>query len=458
MNKNALKPFVIVVFIFLFINVHLSAQPLGNDAVQIIESTNTHITFQVRIDSVLTNEKIIDQKTYHLISLPGFDMTTEPGKPQLPMTGLLLAVPAIGEINLRIIESQIASRSGLSILPAAEQILDEASQGEPQFVIDPEFYQRDSWYPPQLVAIGETGFIRDQRVAAVQICPVQFNPAQRALRIHESLTFRLDFEGATGQIAGEISPPEFEQVLKKLLPNYESGKNWRGAKTGAKDLPKAGQVSSASGRFKIYVKEDGIYRLTRSDLEQAGIIVSDIDPRTIKLFNRGRELPIFVPGQKDGSFDAADYLEFYGQHNRGENSYLSPYSISNVYWLDWGGGAGLRRAETDAGLYQTDPNRLVAPDCFRFTQHIEEDNSFDRLLLVTDESRDHWFWQTMNALRTYEFKFHLQHPVSDQLASVKVMMHGSTHPAPNPDHHTIVKINDYTIEDAFWDGQVEHLI
>ena len=165
-----------------------------------------------------------------------------------------------------------------------------------------------------------------------------------------------------------------------------------------------------------------------------------------------------MPGQKDGSFDAADYIEFYGQHNRGENSYFSPYSVSNVYWLDWGGAAGLRMAETDAGLYQADPNRFVAPDCFRFTRHVEEDNIFDRLLLVTNESRDHWFWQTMNALRSYEFKFHLQHPVSDQLASVKVMMHGSTHPASNPDHHTILKINNYTIEDAFWDGQVEHLI
>jgi len=454
MNKKISKIFIFL--IFLPINHQIFAQQIGNNAVQIIESTNTHIAVQVKIDSIHVSEKIVDQNSYHLVSISGFNFMTEPGKPQLPATGLLLAIPPTGSVNLQIIGSQITSRSGLTILPFAEQILDENSQGEPQFIIDDKW---DTWYPQELVRIGETGFIRNQRVVQVQIYPVQYNPAQKMLRIYNLLTFKLNFENGTAQNPPGFADPTFESVIQKILPNYETGKSWRKPKSSSVALQKSDLGTVNASSYKIYVKEDGIYRLTESDLKGAGIIVAEIDPRTIKILNRGKELPIYVQGEKDGRFDEGDYIEFYGQFNRGENSYLSPYSISNVFWLSWGGTKGLRLAEVDAGLYEKDSTKFVSPNSYRFTKHVEDDKIFDRLLLVTDELKDHWFWETMNANRTYEFKFNLQHPIRDaSSARVKVMMHGSTHPSVNPDHHTIVKLNGFMIEDATWDGQVEYYI
>ena len=449
---------IFIYFIFHLITYQLYAQPIGSDVVQIIESTNTHITIQVKIDSILTSEKTVAKSSYHLVSITGFNFTTETGKPQLPTTGMLLAMPPMGGVNLQIIESQITTRSGFTIMPVAEQVLDENSQGEPQFVMDDKFYSQDTWYPQEQVRVGETGFIRDQRVVQVQICPVQYNPAQKMLRISSLLTFRLNFENGTTQSLPGFADPRFESVIQKILPNYEVGKSWRKEKSSTASLQKPDLGAIKTSWYKIYVKEDGLYRLDKNDLEEAGIVVSEIDPRTIKILNRGKELPINVRGERDGGFDDGDYIEFYGQFNRGENSYLSPNSISNVYWLAWGGNIGLRMAEADGGLYQKDSTRFVAPHSFQFTQHVEEDKIFDRLLLVTDEATDHWFWETMNASRTYEFKFTLQHPLSYNAASVKVMMHGSTHASPNPDHHTVVKINGYTVEDTTWDGQVEHFI
>ncbi len=451
-----LKRSIFFVFIFLFINFHLSAQPIRNDVVQIIESTNTHITVQVKIDSIFTDEKTIDQQIYQQISIPEFHFTSEPGKSQLPITGMLLAIPPTGGVNFQIIESQITTRSDLTVVPTMEQILDENSQGEPQPVIDKEFYQQDLWYPPQLVKIGETAFIRDQRVAALQICPVQYNPAQRTLRIYESLTFRLDFEGGITGSVEESSTPAFEKALQKMLPNYEAGRNWRQPKTRPLALQKISLDPGTSDRYKIYVKEDGVYRFSRSDLESAGISTAEIDPRTIKIFNRGQELPIYVRGQKDGRFDADDYIEFYGQFNRGETSYLSPYSVSNVYWLAWGGADGLRMAEKDGGLYEQNPGKFVAPAWYQFTQHLETDVVFDRLLLITDESLDHWFWETMNANQVFNYKFTLHHPVATaSYAAVKAKFCGSTHPSAYPDHHVVIKINDNPVAEATWDGQTE---
>ena len=127
---------------------------------------------QVKIDSIDFRETMVDQNSYHLVSIPGFNFTIDPGKPQLPTTGLMLAIPLTGAVNLQIIDSQISTRSDLIVMPVMEQILDEKSKGEPEFIIDREFYSQDNWYPKEIVSIGETGFIRNQRVAPVQVCPV----------------------------------------------------------------------------------------------------------------------------------------------------------------------------------------------------------------------------------------------------------------------------------------------
>lgn len=455
--KQAQK-FILLIAVFIFGSDQLAGQTVQEGGIRIIESTGEHIIFQVKIDSIFISEKTSRQQNYQQISISGFHFTSEPGKPQLPKTGMLMAIPPTGGVNSQIIESQITTRSGLTILPAAEQILDETKQNEPQLAMDNEFYQQDVWYPEHVVKISETGWIRDQRVAVVQLCPVQYNPAQRSLRIYTSLIVRLDFEGGNPRGVADPSAPAFENMLQKMLPNYELGKNWRAGKARQLERGESGSSHSSGLSYKIHVHEDGIYRLTRADFEAAGISVAEIDPKTLRLFHRGIELPIYVHGEKDGRFDAGDYLEFYGQFHRGSDSYFSPYSDGNVYWLNWGEQAGRRLAETDAGLYIKDPNLLVSPTAFQFTQHIEEDKQFDRLLLVTDEKQDHWFWEIMNAPRSYEFKFQLLQPINTNTAWVKVLLHGSTHPDKNPDHHIVAKINGQLIEDTTWDGQVAHEI
>lgn len=100
--------------------------------------------------------------------------------------------------------------------------------------------------------------------------------------------------------------------------------------------------------YEIRLAEDGIYRINQSALNGAGVPISSIDPRRFQIFHRGTEQAIFVEGQQDGSFDATDYIEFYGKRNDGVNEtelYLAPeaqphtrYSLfndSSSYYLTW---------------------------------------------------------------------------------------------------------------------------
>ena len=54
--------------------------------------------------------------------------------------------------------------------------------------------------------------------------------------------------------------------------------------------------------YKIPVAKDGIYRLTYTDLQNAGFPVGSIDPRRIQIFHRGVEQRITVQGEGDAVF------------------------------------------------------------------------------------------------------------------------------------------------------------
>lgn len=107
-------------------------------------------------------------------------------------------------------------------------------------------------------------------------------------------------------------------------------------------------INFSQSYYRIPIAKTGIYRLTYSDLQSAGIPVGSVDPRFLQLYHRGQEQAIVVQGQSDASFDPSDYLEFYGQINDGTRDvklYQSPslqphpyynlYTDTTAYFLTW---------------------------------------------------------------------------------------------------------------------------
>ena len=127
----------------------------------------------------------------------------------------------------------------------------------------------------------------------------------------------------------------------------------------------SGKVSIAHGdstaqsqpRYRILVNENGIYELTYADLQAAGVPVDSLDPRTFRVHNQGSEVAIYGVGESDGSFDAVDYLLFYGQ------KVTTKFTDTNVYWLSWGETGGLRMATVDGspGGTETVPTSFRPP-------------------------------------------------------------------------------------------------
>ena len=91
----------------------------------------------------------------------------------------------------------------------------------------------------------------------------------------------------------------------------------------------------AGPAVKIQVKHEGLFRLGQPALLAAGLDPG-VDPRRLRLYSDGRELPVRITGEDDGRLDADDALEFHGQ------GVDTPHTDTRTYWLAASRGHGRR--------------------------------------------------------------------------------------------------------------------
>ena len=180
--------------------------------------------------------------------------------------------------------------------------------------------------------------------------------------------------------------------------------------------------------LKLYVIDDGIYRINKSDFINAGINPNSIDPRTVKLYYKGNQQPIYFKGEQDGVFNDSDYIDFYGKRNYGgltttykesggtnvvdyiTDEFYNLYSDTSVYWLGWGGSFGLRFVDYNFSSSISYPNNYYFQKV-----HFEKDlvyslgerrSSTDYRDFNTEKvSGESWYWKDMSKGNTVSDTF-----------------------------------------------------
>lgn len=177
----------------------------------------------------------------------------------------------------------------------------------------------------------------------------------------------------------------------------------------------------ATGKwYMMSLTTTGIYKISYSELSAMGVPVGSINPKNIRLYHNGGgvlpainnvkrhddlvEIPIYVSGEDDGSFDSNDYIIFYGRGpvvsknvNGIYEKISNPYSDYSYVFLTTDLGEGKR--------IQTAPDVTEAPDLvvdsFLDFQYVEEDSYNLNNMGAT------WYFDKLDAVlsRTYTFKF-----------------------------------------------------
>jgi len=432
------------------------------EGLHLIKSDEEGIVLELRTPSYQVEQISIEGTPYHVLSVPGYAYNDQPGHPQLPLEGALLAIPPGAEPQLRILEVEGDFVDGtFDLVPVPRLIVkyDLASGfAEPQgseWRKDESIYSVDALYPARLAVVESSGFIRDQRFLSLQVYPFQYNPTTQRLKHYSWLRVEISFSYPEGRLSlmasGESGGP-FEAALRNTILNYESARGWRESSGGAR-LLEAGELGSCEDCFKISIREAGIYELSYSELKGAGVPVDPpTDPHDFHMYNRGEEIAIYVEGEEDGEFEEGEYILFYGE---GVNS---KYTDTNVYWLTVEDLPGLRMVTKPQGESGS------TPTWFEATARVEEGHWY-MSDLPFDEA-EHWYWEWLpNGLRpdpgVYTITLGNLYSGEAYSATLRSQLWGATADASaNPDHHVLFYVNGFEVEDAesSWDGKTGHLV
>ncbi|MFH2026807.1 MAG: C25 family cysteine peptidase, partial [bacterium] len=313
-------------------------------------------------------------------------------------------------------------------------------------------------YPRETVIITFLGYVDNLPLTSVTIYPYQLIDNGQQLRYYEELNVSLSI--ADNSTLRELQISEKSNLEKALNLNNQVRRL-----PSEKTLLKQGtHFLYGKNMMRITVDSTGIYRISQSTLKDNGAAVKKVDPRTFQMFNKGLEVPIYIKGESDGSFDKSDYIEFYGQRNPNSvaDYCYDPFTDKNVYFLTWGVQNGLRYAEESAKT-TISTNDAIVPSDYEYTSHFEVNSYFDRLGRVDTDlpthTRDHWFFDSgINGGTTRSYNFQLIHPnvnISEPF-NIEVGMHGLTYQEGN--HTVTVYINDYFTTSDSWRDQVPYII
>jgi hypothetical protein len=381
-NKMGSKLFLAV---FLIISIPITAQ---ND-IKIISSDRSSIVIEYSPSFFDSTVVPINNQNYIKYELK-FGMVPDQqkwGEPLIPVRTLNIGVPSETGNTIQVISSAYKTVQG-SLSPKPK-LVKNGKETDFSYVIGKNYSTQSA--EPEIVRFGKYGLMRSVPVQQIIISPMEYNAAQRVIKLYTKIRFRINFSG-TQTIASKPA----EDLIKGAIVNFNVAKYWTKKSASGTVLKKSsgvtGSVLSSGTWVRFEAPTEGIYMITKSMLSSYGIDPGTVDPRTIKIYNNGgKALPetlsvarpsdlvenaIYVNSENDSTLGEGGYILFYGRGNEfwdydtANNHdtfvrYFHPYSNQNYYWITSGGTAG-KRMKSQASLNVQSP--YVQTSTKSFTQ------------------------------------------------------------------------------------------
>jgi hypothetical protein len=393
--------------------------------VEIIASDDRGVTLELRTESF--ESVVLDEGgvSYQRLRVPEYvhGYTDAVGKPELPVKGILIDLPAGKGGSLSIESVETKALSGYRIYPVPEKVV--SGEGElvtvgEMFLIDDAAYGVNSFYPDVVARAGDTYDYREQKKLQVFFNPFSFNPVTGELVQYTKIRVRIAY----------VALAEEQPVVRSGVPLTPAPSGLARAVAWAPPVP--------ASAYKMLVSEEGIYRLTSAWLTSQGVSVGDWSQ--VRVYNLGQEIPVY---------QGVDYIEFYGTPPTEE---YSKYTRHNVYWLTTSGGSG---AALRMGLIDGTPGTATVSSSHEFTVHDERDESYI-MEAPGEDSLDRWCFFTFVLGEAFPAEdggglpqdFTVTLPGVTGIGSLRISMLGYYDTA----HEVAVSVNGAVVGTYTWDG------
>lgn len=300
-----------------------------------------------------------------------------------------------------------------------------------------------SIYPSSSVILSPVKVIRDVSYVDVLVFPIQVDSDHRRLQVHRSLQFAVKF---SNKLVSGYGKRQVRPGFDRLFANSWQEKTSMAVKVAPGP---SWQPPNHTGQvYKLKIRKNGVYKLDQSFLGSNTTWFSgSFDPRNIRMFNQGNEVPIYISGEQDGVFDSGDAIYFYGTAYAGENQAgvwnKGDWTDDNVYWLLIGDQNGSRMATRDVAPV----SGFTVPATFSSTVHFEQNPLFSPFNTQPDAST--WLWLNAYWIGSDGSHASQNHNVtlpsissdSSFQASLKFQCRGLSFQSTQPAHHVTLSVN-----------------
>lgn len=416
------------------------------------------------------------------MDLAGYALRGDGGGPALPVRILTVAVPPLGDVRVNAVASELVTQADVTLSP---QPVGEHSEIPARNL---SRYGVAGSATPVAARLIDVTWVRNQRIAYIEISPAAYEPAARRLTVARRVDVDVQVQ-PMGALGAPVEPNDpFEGVYRQSLVNYEQGKAWRRTDTrtlaaAARRMglaPQSAQIVSVptTSRFaehtwvKLAVQEAGFYTVDFSSVRglalftESGEVAFDqlrvvtlpgypIIPQdsfcdtcdyqqvAIGTFDTSNPAPP-TSAAADGKFSwNDDYFYFFAQGPNGfandfdaslsDTLYLNhPYDKNNYYYLtfvaagDTTLGTPLRIGTADGSL---NPGASPVPVTTTLERvHLEKDLTYapDATPRTSTLFWEKWFWTIMSPGNSLPVTVDLPYADTTQAARFRLRQWGLT--------------------------------
>jgi len=223
----------ILLFILLFVSsLSFAAQWVEiKKADEPFEVSVTQFTPERTVLNYLVNGYSIDEisingKTYNLFSkLRKESVIEEKGYPRLPRINRSVLIPDNGIMGYEILSADYIEIQNIDIAPSKGNITRNIDPATVPYTFA-DVYQKDEFYPAELVNLKNPYIMRDFRGVVVELNAFQYNPVQRILRIYTDVKIEVKKVAAGGENTIQRSVPltklnrQFADMYQRHFINY----------------------------------------------------------------------------------------------------------------------------------------------------------------------------------------------------------------------------------------------
>jgi hypothetical protein len=193
--------------------------PQAQPDLVVFQSNNDIFHVGLSIPGIFVANQTEDMETYKVLRLGRYNGELPPGQPNLPAVRKYINVPKGKSATIQINVGAPVTFCDYLVYPTQKPQPDFVGVEDKAFYKDKVTYNKDKWFPDKIATLGPVEIIRGRTIRLLSICPFQYNPARRVLRVFPEVDVQVNFTGHALPLDSRLSSPVFDRFIKGFTLN-----------------------------------------------------------------------------------------------------------------------------------------------------------------------------------------------------------------------------------------------